>query len=67
MDKLTFLTQHLQLLAELSEELQKYIKDANEGANEKSVPLIMGSLQGLDRTVQNIKSIYATMLYVCGK
>ncbi len=44
MDKLAFLTQHLQLLAELATHLQKQIASAQDGAKEHSVSQIMGSL-----------------------
>ena len=47
MDKLTFLTQHLQLLAELAAHLQEQIASAQDGAKERAVSQIMGNLYGL--------------------
>lgn len=64
MDKLTILTNHLQLLAELAADLQKQIASAQDGAKEKSLNQIMGSLYGLSTTAEHIKNIYETMLIV---
>lgn len=67
MDKLTFLTQHLQLLAELTADLQEQIASAQDGAEENSVRQIMGSLYGLSTTAEHLKNIYETMVLVSGK
>ncbi len=64
MDKLTILTNHLQLLAELAADLQEQIASAQDGAKEKSLNQIMGSLYGLSTTVEHIQNIYETMLLV---
>lgn len=64
MDKLTILTNHLQLLAELAADLQEQIGSAQDGAKEKSLNQIMGSLYGLSTTAEHIKTIYETMLIV---
>lgn len=64
MDKLTILTNHLQLLAELAADLQEQIAFAQDGAKEKSLNQIMGSLYGLSTTAEHIKNIYETMLIV---
>lgn len=64
MDKLTILTNHLQLLAELAADLQEQIASAQDGAKEKSLNQIMGSLYGLSTTAKHIKNIYETMLIV---
>ena len=61
MDKLTILTNHLQLLAELAGDLQEQIASAQDGAKEKSLNQIMGSLYGLSTTAEHIKNIYETM------
>lgn len=59
-DKLTILTNHLQLLADLQEQ----IASAQDGAKEKSLNQIMGSLYGLSTTAEHIKTIYETMVLV---
>lgn len=64
MDKLTFLTQHLQLLAEITAHLQA---SAQDGAKERSVSQIMDSLYGLSTTAKHLKNIYETMVPVSGK
>ena len=64
MDKLTILTNHLQLLAELAADLQEQIASAQDGAKEKSLNQIMGSLCGLSTTAEHIQNIYETMLLV---
>lgn len=64
MDKLTILTNHLQLLAELAADLQEQIASAQDSAKEKSLNQIMGSLYGLSTTAEHIKNIYETMLIV---
>lgn len=64
MDKLTILTNHLQLLAELAADLQEQIASAQDGAKEKSLNQIMGSLYGLSTTAEHIKTIYETMFLV---
>ena len=64
MDKLTILTNHLQLLAELAADLQEQIASAQDGAKEKSLNQIMGSLYGLSTTAEHIKNIYETMVLV---
>ncbi len=64
MDKLTILTNHLQLLAELAADLQEQIASAQDGAKEKSLNQIMGSLYGLSTTAEHIQNIYETMLLV---
>lgn len=67
MDKLTFLTQHLQLLAEITAHLQEQISSAQDGAKERSVSQIMGSLYGLSTTAEYLKNIYETMVLVARK
>ena len=64
MDKLTILTNHLQLLAELAADLQEQIASAQDGAKEKSLNQIMGSLYGLSIIAEHIQNIYETMLLV---
>ncbi|WP_428059802.1 hypothetical protein [Candidatus Avelusimicrobium stercoris] len=67
MDKLTFLTQHLQLLAEVAADLQEQIASAQAGAKEHSASQIMGSLYGLSSTAEHLKNIYETMVFVYRK
>lgn len=64
MDKLTILTNHLQLLAELTADLQKQIAFAQDGVKEKFLSQIIGSLYGLSTTAEHIKNIYETMVLV---
>lgn len=56
MDKLTFLTQHLQLLAEIVVHLQEQISSAQDGAKERAVSQIMGGLYGLSTTAKHLKT-----------
>ena len=64
MRKLEILTQSLQILKELSTDLQKQIMQAQEGVAEKSANLILGSLAGIDQTASHIKHIYEAMLFI---
>lgn len=64
MRKLETLTQSLQVLKELSTDLQKQIMQAQEGVTEKSANLILGSLAGIDQTASHIKHIYEAMLFI---
>ena len=64
MRKLEILTQSLQVLKELSKDLQKQIMQAQEGVTEKSANLILGSLAGIDQTASHIKHIYEAMLFI---
>lgn len=64
MRKLEILTQSLQVLKELSTDLQKQIMQAQEGVTEKSANLILGSLAGIDKTASHIKHIYEAMLFI---
>lgn len=56
MNKLEMLTQSLQILTELSADMQQQIANAQEGVSEKSANLIMGSLAGIEETVSHIKN-----------
>lgn len=56
MDKLTFLTQYLQLLAEIVVHLQEQISSAQDSAKERSLNQIMGSLYGLSTTAEHLKT-----------
>ena len=67
MDKLIFLTQHLQLLAEVAADLQEQIASAQDGVKEHSASQIMGSLYGLSSTAEHLKNIYETMVFVYRK
>lgn len=58
------LTNHLQLLVELAADLQEQIASAQDGAKEKSLNQIMGSLYGISTTAEHIKNIYETMVLV---
>lgn len=58
------LTNHLQLLVELAADLQEQIASAQDGAKEKSLSQIMGSLYGLSTAAEHIKNIYETMVLV---
>lgn len=64
MNKLEMLNQSLQILAELTADMQKQIVNALEGAEEKSANLIMGGLHGLDKTAAHIKNIYEAMTFI---
>lgn len=64
MNKLEMLNQSLQILAELTADMQTQIANAQEGAEEKSANLIMGSLHGLDETAAHIKNIYEAMTFI---
>lgn len=58
------LTQSLQILTELTADMQKQIAQAKEGADEKSANLIMGSLAGIAETASHIKNIYEAMEFM---
>lgn len=58
------LTQSLQILTELSADMQQQIANAQEGVNEKSANLIMGSLAGIEDTASHIKNIYEAMVFL---
>lgn len=64
MNKLEMLTQSLQILTELSADMQQQIANAQESVSEKSANLIMGSLAGLDQTASHIKNIYEAMVFM---
>lgn len=64
MNKLEMLTQSLQILTELSADMQQQIANAQEGVNEKSANLIMGSLAGIEETALHIKNIYEAMVFL---
>lgn len=64
MNKLEMLTQSLQILTELSADMQQQIANAQEGVNEKSANLIMGSLAGIEDTASHIKNIYEAMVFL---
>lgn len=58
------LTQSLQILTELSADMQQQIANAQEGVSEKSANLIMGSLAGIEETALHIKNIYEAMVFM---
>lgn len=64
MNKLEMLTQSLQILTELSADMQQQIANAQEGVSEKSANLIMGSLAGIEETALHIKNIYEAMAFM---
>lgn len=64
MNKLEMLTQSLQILMELSADMQQQIANAQEGVSEKSANLIMGSLAGIEETASHIKNIYEVMVFL---
>ena len=64
MNKLEMLTQSLQILTELSADMQQQIANAQEGVSEKSANLIMGSLAGIEDTALHIKNIYEAMMFM---
>lgn len=64
MNKLEMLTQSLQILTELSADMQQQIANAQEGVSEKSANLIMGSLAGIEETALHIKNIYEVMAFM---
>ena len=64
MNKLEMLTQSLQILTELSADMQQQIANAQEGVSEKSANLIMGSLAGIEETALHIKNIYEAMMFM---
>ena len=64
MNKLEMLTQSLQILMELSADMQQQIANAQEGVSEKSANLIMGSLAGIEDTASHIKNIYEAMMFM---
>ncbi len=64
MNKLKMLTQSLQILTELSADMQQQIANAQEGVSEKSANLIMGSLAGIEETASHIKNIYEAMVFL---
>ncbi|MDE3276866.1 MAG: hypothetical protein PUK73_00625 [Spirochaetota bacterium] len=64
MNKLEMLTQSLQILTELSADMQQQIANAQEGVSEKSANLIMGSLAGIEETALHIKNIYEAMVFM---
>lgn len=64
MNKLEMLTQSLQILMELSADMQQQIANAQEGVSEKSANLIMGSLAGLDQTALHVKHVYEAMVFM---
>lgn len=64
MDKLEFLTQSTKLLAELVQELQDQINNAQEGIKDDSSSLIIGSLYGVGDIAHHIESVYNTMVFI---
>ena len=64
MNKLELLTHSLKVLTALSDDIQKAISNAQEGIEQESSDLIMGSLCGIDQTSLHIKNIYEMMLSV---
>lgn len=64
MNKLEMLTQSLQILTELSADMQQQIANAQEGVSEKSANLIIGSLAGIEETALHIKNIYEAMVFM---
>ncbi|WP_177747541.1 hypothetical protein [Candidatus Avelusimicrobium fimicolum] len=64
MNKLEMLTQSLQIVTELSADMQQQIANAQEGVSEKSANLIMGSLAGIEETASHIKNIYEAMMFM---
>ena len=64
MNKLEMLTQSLQILTELSADMQQQIANAQEGVSEKSANLIIGSLAGIEETALHIKNIYEAMAFM---
>ena len=64
MNKLEMLTQSLQILTELSANMQQQIANAQEGVSEKSANLIMGSLASIEDTASHIKNIYEAMAFL---
>ena len=64
MNKLEMLTQSLQILTELSADMQQQIANAQEGVSEKSANLIIGSLDGIEDTASHIKNIYEAMVFM---
>ncbi len=58
------LTQSLQIVTELSADMQQQIANAQEGVSEKSANLIMGSLAGIEETASHIKNIYEAMMFM---
>ena len=58
------LTQSLQILTELSADMQQQIANAQEGVSEKSANLIIGSLAGIEETALHIKNIYEAMVFM---
>ena len=64
MNKLEMLTQSLQILTELSADMQQQIANSQEGVSEKSANLIMGSLAGIEETALHIKNIYEAMAFM---
>lgn len=64
MNKLEMLTQSLQILTELSADMQQQIANAQEGVSKNSANLIMGSLAGIEETASHIKNIYEAMVFL---
>lgn len=64
MNKLEMLTQSLQILTELSADMQQQIANAQEGVSEKSANLIIGSLAGIAETASHIKNIHEAMEFM---
>ena len=64
MNKLEMLTQSLQILTELSADMQQQIANAQEGVSKNSANLIMGSLAGIEETASHIKNIYEAMAFL---
>lgn len=58
------LTQSLQIVTELSADMQQQIANAQEGVSEKSANLIIGSLAGIEETALHIKNIYEAMVFL---
>ena len=58
------LTQSLQILTELSADMQQQIANAQEGVSKNSANLIMGSLAGIEETASHIKNIYEAMVFL---
>ncbi len=63
-ERLEFIKHSYEVLQGLVNDLNKRIKDAQEGIVTSDRNLIMGSLYGLDCIAERIRNIYAVMTYL---
>ena len=62
-EKTKFIKQSFGILEQLTAAINEHVANAKEGAEENNNNLIIGSLAGIETTVQHLKNVYEAMLY----